>query len=49
MKKNMKIRTILDAVQGARRAETGMYVVIHEDFEYRATPQCAQIDGFASF
>ena len=49
MKKNMKPRTIWDAVQGARRAETGMYVVIHEDFEHRATPQFAQIGGFASF
>jgi len=26
-------------MQGARNAETGMYTEVHEDFEYRATPQ----------
>ncbi len=26
-------------MQGARSAETGMYIEVHEDFEYRATPQ----------
>ena len=26
-------------MQGARSAETGMYMEVHEDFEHRATPQ----------
>ena len=49
MKKPMKTRMVWDAVQGTRRAETGMYVVIYEDFEHRVTPQCAQSIGLARF
>ncbi len=49
MKNPMKTRMIWDAVQGARSTETGMYVVIHEDFEHRATSQCAQRIGLARF
>jgi hypothetical protein len=30
-----------DEVQGARNAKTGMYMLVHEDFEYRATQQFA--------
>ncbi len=26
-------------VQGARNTETGMYTLVHEDFEYRVTRQ----------
>ncbi len=26
-------------MQGARRAETGMYTAVHEDFKHRATLQ----------
>jgi len=33
-------------VPGARRAETGMTYVGHEDFEHRATPQTASMAGF---
>ena|GEM_PF-6529285 len=32
-----------DEVQGARRAETGVYVSIHEDFEHRATQQFTRV------
>lgn len=32
-----------DKMQGARNAETGMYAVGHEDFEYRATQQFARV------
>jgi len=28
-------------MQGARSAETGMYELVHEDLEHRATPQTA--------
>ena len=28
-------------MQGARSAETGMYMEVHEDFEHCATPQVA--------
>lgn len=31
----------MDELQGARNTETGLYRVVHEDFEYRATPQFA--------
>ena len=29
----------LAKAQGAQRAETGMYVVVHEDFEHCVTPR----------
>lgn len=32
-------------MQGARSAETGMYMEIHEDFEYRVTPQISRAEG----
>jgi hypothetical protein len=32
-----------DKVQGARNAKTGMYIEVHEDFEYRTTLQFARI------
>ena len=33
---------VWDEVQGARSAGTGMYVLLHEDFEQRATQQFAR-------
>ncbi len=36
-------------MQGARNAETGMYTRVHEDFEYRATPQTPSAAIFTSF
>lgn len=35
-----------DEVQGTRGTETRMYVLTHEDFEHRITPQFAQMRGF---
>ena len=32
-----------DRWRGARNAETGMYTLVHEDFEYRATKPAACI------
>lgn len=54
MKKLKITQVVLDAVQGTRRAETGMYVLVHEDFERAliqkvVTPQCAKNNGFARF
>jgi hypothetical protein len=37
-----------DAVLGASHAETGMYVVVHEDFEYDATTKCARLDTYSA-
>ena len=44
---NNKNSNIWDEVQGARSAETRMYVVVHEDFEHRETQKFAQRLDFA--
>lgn len=38
-KRNTESVSERDKVQGVRSAETGMYKLVHEDFEHRTTPQ----------
>ena len=36
---SQKKSTFLAKAQGAQHTETGMYLLVHEDFEYCATPR----------